>query len=111
MALMAVSIENGHAVYAGHNEIEQDEGNRRALVTFKNLEGLFAGTAGLGLKAEPFDGLFENAALGWIVIDDQNTLGHDHANSTELTRDRLGQLPLPCSRIGHLATRRLLNSR
>ena len=46
------------------------------LGAFENLEGLVAGAAGLGLEAETLDRLFENAALGRIVIDDQNTLGH-----------------------------------
>ena len=63
-------LEHGHAVDAGHDEIEQHEGDVGALGTFEHLEGLLAGVRGLGFKAEALDGLFENAALGRIVVDD-----------------------------------------
>ncbi len=76
---MADTLEHGHPVDAGHDEIEENERNRLAILAFKNLEGLLARTAGLGLESEPLDRLFENTSLGRIVIDDQNTLGHGHA--------------------------------
>ncbi len=67
-----------HAVEAGHDEIEKDEGERGAVGAFEQLQRLFAGVGGLGLEAHPLDGLFENATLGRIVVDDKDTLGHGH---------------------------------
>jgi hypothetical protein len=42
----------------------------------EDFEGLFAGGGRLGIEAEPLDGLFENAPLGRVVVDDENALGH-----------------------------------
>ena len=43
---------------------------------FEDLQGLLAALGGLGLEAETLDGFFEDATLGWIVVDDQDELGH-----------------------------------
>ncbi len=65
----------------------------------EDLQGLLAALGGLGLVAETLDGFFEDAALGGIVVDDQDELGHCGVlNSTELnwtprtpsTQDRTG---------------------
>ena len=96
MALMAVSIEpcavctmtgglaglrrdapqHLHAVHARHDEVEQHEGDGALLGGFEDLQSLLAALGGLGVVAEALDGLFEDAALGGIVIDDQDELGH-----------------------------------
>ncbi len=79
---MTDALEDGHAVDAGHDEVEDHQRDRVALLGFENLEGLLARAAGLGFKTETLDRLFENATLGGIVINDQNTLGHGARNFT-----------------------------
>ena len=107
IALMAASIEpcavctmtGGHAglggdalqhldaVDAGHHEVEQDEGDGAAIRALEDLQGLLAALGGLGLEAETLDGFFEDAALGGIVVDDQDELGHVAGYSTQLVTD------------------------
>ena len=41
-----------------------------------DLDSLLAALGGLGVVAEALDGFFEDAALGGIVVDDQDKLGH-----------------------------------
>ena len=65
-----------HAVEAGHDEVEQDQGDGGAIGPLEDLQGLLAALGGPGLVAETLDGFFENAALGRIVVDDQDELGH-----------------------------------
>jgi hypothetical protein len=79
---VADAIENRHAVNAGHDEIKQNEGDLLAILGFENLESLLTRTARLCLEAETLDRFFENTPLGWIVIDDQDTLGHGARNFT-----------------------------
>ena len=51
----------------------------------EDLQRLLAALRGLGVVAEALDGFFEDAALGGIVVDDQDELGHLRVlNSTEL---------------------------
>jgi hypothetical protein len=69
-------LEHGHAADAGHHEIEQHERDGVSLGAFEQLDRLLTGVGGARFETEPFDGLFENAALGRIVIDDENTLDH-----------------------------------
>ncbi len=63
-------VEHVHAVDAGHDKVEQHEGDIAALGSFEDLQGLLAEPGGLGIEAEALDGFFEDAALGGIVIDD-----------------------------------------
>ena len=98
----ADTVENRHAVHAGHYEVEQDQADEAVVRAFQELQRLLAGTTGLGLEAEPFDRFFEDAALGRIVIDDQNTLGHLHATLlltriTTVIPERLGPDFAPAS--------------
>ena len=65
-----------HAVHAGHDEVEQHEGDRALVGRLHDLDSLLATLGGLGVVAEALDGFFEDAALGGIVIDDQDKLGH-----------------------------------
>ena len=89
-----------HAVHAGHDEVEQHEGDGAMIRAFQDVQGLLAALGGLGLVAETLDGFFEDAALGGIVVDDQDELGHWAGYSTQLlltqeraalaTQDRTG---------------------
>ena len=88
---------------AGHDEIEQDQGDGRRVRALEDLQGLLAALGGLGLVAETLDGFFEDAALGWIVVDDQDELGHVAGYSTQLvTRHAASRTHRP--RIGQAAT-------
>ena len=85
-ALARRAVEHLHAVDAGHDEVEQHEGDGARVGTFEDLQGLLAALGGLGVVAEALDGFFENAALGGIVVDDQDELGHGQVlNSTGRT--------------------------
>ena len=75
--LGADALEHGHAVGAGHDEIEQDDGDGRAFRAFEDLEGVFSALGGADVVAQPLDHLFKDAALGRIVIDDEDALGHE----------------------------------
>ena len=92
------------AVDAGHDEIEQDQGDAAAVGALQDLDGLLAALGGPGLVAETLDGFFEDAALGWIVVDDQDELGHVAGYSTQLVTDTGGR---DRPRIGQTATHRL----
>ena len=88
----AAALQDLHAADAGHHEVEQHEGDGAGVRPFQDLQGLLATLGGLGLVAETLDGLFENAALGRIVIDDQNELGHIVTTLlNQLTLHRLSQ--------------------
>ncbi len=82
---LAGAVEHGHAVDAGHDEVEEDEGDRAACRGLRGSAGPARRLGGLRLEAEPLDDLFEDATLGGIVIDDQNALDHVTLNSTQLT--------------------------
>ena len=66
----ADTVEHGHAVGSRHYEIEQHQGDARTISAFQDVQGLLAALGGLVLVPEAFDGLFENAALGRIVVND-----------------------------------------
>ena len=72
-----------HAVHAGHDVVEQDQGDGAAIGALEDLQGLLAALGGPGLEAETLDRFFEDATLGWIVVDDQDELGHV-AGTTQL---------------------------
>jgi hypothetical protein len=56
--------------------------------------------------AETSDGFLENAALRWIVIDDQDDLGHVAGYSTQLAYRRIQPKPYWASqRLPHLGKR------
>ena len=97
-------LKHLHAVDAGHDEVEQDEGDGAAIGALEDLQGLLAALGGLGLVAETLDRFFEDAALGWIVIDDQDELGHVAGYSTQLVTDTGGR---DRPRIGQTATHHL----
>ena len=103
------TIENAHAVEAGHDEIEQHEGDGGPVRPFQQLEGLLAGIRRSRLKAEALDGLFENAALGRIVVDDKDTLCHETLELNTTDKSRRSN----CDAVCRYWTRRnrLLNSR
>ena len=82
--LAARRFEHLDAVDAGHDEIEQDQRDGRVIGALQDLERLLAALGGPGLEAETLDGFFEDAALGWIVVDDQDELGHVAGYSTQL---------------------------
>ena len=46
-------------------------------------QGLLAALGGLGLVAQTLDRFLEDAALDWIVVDDQDELGHVAGYSTQ----------------------------
>src|SRR5207244_8615397 len=68
--------EDLHAVDAGHDVVEQDQGDGGAIRALEDLQGLLATLGGPGLEAETLDDLFEDATLSGIVVDDQDELGH-----------------------------------
>ena len=68
--LLREAVENGHAVDAGHDEIEENERDGAMIRTLEDLDRLFAGIGGFGFEALALDHLFQDAALGRIVIDD-----------------------------------------
>ncbi len=80
-------LEHRHAVDAGHDEIEEDERDRAAIGPFEHFESLLSGVRGFGFEAEALDGLFEDAALGRIIVNDENTLCHVALR----TQQQLGQ--------------------
>ena len=57
------------------------------------LQGLFATLRGLGFIAETFDIFFQQTTLDWIVIDDQDALGHFHELDATTTNGRHGCSP------------------
>src|SRR5262249_29733876 len=64
-----------------------------ALRSLEHREGLLAATGRPRLVAETSDGFLENAALRWIVVDDQDDLGHLAGYSTQLIYGPRGQTP------------------
>ncbi len=44
------ALEHLHAVDAGHDEVEQDEGDGRAVGTLEDLQGLLAALGGAGSR-------------------------------------------------------------
>ena len=80
-----------------------------AIGALEDLQGLLAAVGGLGLVAETLDGFFEDAALGGIVVDDQDELGHVAGYSTQLVTDDWQPPERP--RIGQAATHDLLTER
>src|SRR5262245_7322526 len=77
------------AVHAGHDEVEQNQRDAAAIGPVEDLQGLLAAVGSSGAVAEAPDRLFEDAALGWIVVDDQDELGHVVGYSTQLVTDVL----------------------
>ena len=53
------------------DEVEQHKGDIPMLGRFEDLQGLLAGAGGLSPEAQALDGLFENATLGRVVVDDK----------------------------------------
>ncbi len=81
-------LQHLDAVHAGHDEIEQDEGDGAAIRPLEDLQGLLAALGRLGLEAETLNGFFEDATLGRIVVDDQDELWHIGCYSTQLATTR-----------------------
>ena len=69
--------EDGHTVRIGHHKIEKNEGDIARVAGLQCGERCFAALGGLNRVAEALRRLFENTALGRVVIDDQNATGHD----------------------------------
>ncbi len=63
--------ENGQAVGARHDEVEQDKADLSRGVGLERGERLVAAIRRGDAIAEPLDGLFENTTLSRVVVDDQ----------------------------------------
>ena len=87
--------------------VEQNEADGGAIRPDEDLQRQFAPGGGSRLVAETSDGFLENAALGWIVIDDQDDLGLLAGYSTQLAYRRRGARR---PNFGQLATQALLGS-
>ena len=74
--------ENGYAVGARHDEVEQDKADLPRVVGLERFERLIAAIRRGDAVAEPLDGLFENTTLSRVVIDDQYALRHDAGLAT-----------------------------
>jgi hypothetical protein len=75
--LVADALEYGHAVGAGHDEIEENEAQAFGFGAFEDGNGLIAALSNPCLVSETLYHLFENATLGWVVIDDEDALDQD----------------------------------
>jgi hypothetical protein len=74
--------QNLQAVHSGHDVVEQNQADRPAIGSLEDLQCRFATRGGSRLVAETSDAFLKNAALGGIVIDDQDDLGHLAGYST-----------------------------
>ena len=72
----AHALKHAHAVEVGHDQIENDEIDRRALRQFQPRQRLFPGRRRLDVIAEsPAHGL-QQPALNGIVVNDEDQGGH-----------------------------------
>ena len=70
------SGEHAHAVEIGHDEIENQQINRRTFGALESRERLIAAFDRLGLVAEAPDHGFEKPALNGIVVGNQYGRNH-----------------------------------
>ena len=78
--------EHAEPVEVGHDEIEHDRVDARALGAGEQRDRRVAALGDDRLVAEPAHHVVEEAALHGIVVDDQNTLTH-HATLTQRARN------------------------
>ncbi len=74
VAARAHGGEDGHTVRIGHHKVEKNEGDL-ARVAGCSAASASAALGGLNRVAEALRRLFENTALGRVVIDDRTQLG------------------------------------
>jgi len=73
----AHALQHRHAVNIGHYKVEYDNRDVFSGRPVQVIECFLTTVNTDGLEAKTADNCFQNAALSWIVIDDQNGLDHD----------------------------------
>jgi len=78
------TLEKFKAVHARHVQIENDQLDGAAGLTLQDIEPARAAIDRNRIAAESADQFFEDAALCWIVFDNENANGHARRTSSQV---------------------------